>query len=122
MYKTASKKKLRFASTAGYLSVEQLWDISITILDKMAVKLQKEYKDSGEKSFLVKKSSKDKELKLKFDIVLDVLNTKLEEIDIESRRAEIKTHNDKILNLIADKQEDELKNKSIEELEKLIKK
>ncbi len=61
MYKTASKLKLRFQTPQGNLSVEQLWSLSTTELDSLAVALEEAYKKSGKKSFLIKTSKKDKE-------------------------------------------------------------
>ena len=121
MYKEASKLHLRFATTVGELTVEQLWDLSLANLDSLAVALEKDYKNSKGKSFLTKKTKKDKVVKLQFDIVLDVLNTKAEELDALEKAAEIKVHNQKILQLIKDKQDDELAGKSIKDLEKLLK-
>jgi hypothetical protein len=79
MYKQASKLKLRFLTTKGTMSVEQLWDLSLSDLDSLAVSLEEAYKNSKGKSFLTKKTEKDKTIKLQFDIVLDVLQTKVED-------------------------------------------
>jgi len=69
---------------------------------------------------LIKKSEKDKAVKLKFDIVLDILNTKVEIAEAAKVQAETKAHNTKILELIASKKDDELKNKSIKQLEAML--
>lgn len=122
MYKEASKQKLRFQTNKGLLSVEQLWDLSLTELDVLAVSLDQEHKESGKQSFLSKKSPKDKTAKLRFDIALDILNTKAEEAEVSKNAASVKAHNEKILSLIANKQEDELMGKSVEELTALLKK
>lgn len=122
MYKEASQLKLRVQTNKGLLSIEQLWDLSIEELDVLAVRLETEYKLSGKKSFIVKKSPKDKEIKLKFDIVLDILTSKVDEQDLLTNAREIKEHNQKVLTLIAEKQDEELKSKSVAELEKLLKK
>jgi hypothetical protein len=121
MYKKASQLQLRFNTTKGQLTVEQLWDLPLTMLDALAVSLETEYKKSGKKSFLVTKSRKDKELKLAFDIVLDVLTTKMEEAAAAKNIADTKEHNQRILELIKRKQDSELEDKSIKELEKLLK-
>lgn len=121
MYKEASKIKLRFSTTKGSLSVEQLWDLALTDLDSLAVSLEEAYKNSKGKSFLVKKTSKNKVIKLQFDIVLDILTTKVEENEAAKDAAETKAHNQKILQLIAKKQDDELEGKSIKELESMLK-
>jgi hypothetical protein len=120
-FKQASREKLRFNTTKGLLSTEQLWDLSINDLDSLAVSLEEEHKASGKKSFVVKRTTKDKTAKLRFDVVLDVLQSKVEESEAASNAAEIKAHNEKILRLIQDKKEGELEGKSIAELEKMLK-
>lgn len=119
-FKLASQSKLRFQSNKGLLSTEQLWDLNLTDLDSLAVSLENEYNESGKKSFLVKRSVKDKTTKLKFDIVLDVLQTKSDEIAEAQQKAEDKAHNNKIIALIAEKQDDELKGKSVKQLENML--
>jgi hypothetical protein len=121
MYKQASKEKFRFQTNKGMLSVEQLWDLSLTDLDSLAVSLEDAYKNSKGKSFLEKRTTLDKGLKLKFDIVLDVLQSKVEDNEVLRDAAETKEHNQKILSLIADKKEGELAGLSIKELEKKLK-
>jgi len=121
MYKEASKLKLRILTTVGLLTIEQLWDLSTTELDTLAVALEEEYKKSGKKSFLIAKSKKDKILKLKFDIVVNILTTKVDDAEESLSSLEKKAHNDHILGLIADKKNDELRDMSVDELEKLIK-
>ena len=120
-FKQASKEKLRIQTNKGLLSVEQLWDLSLSDLDILAVSLENEYKESGKKSFLSKSSSKDKTTKLKFDVVLEVLNTKFEESEAAKEAKENKEHNQKIFQLIEEKQGEALKGKSIKELEKMLK-
>lgn len=120
-FKQASKEKLRFNTSKGVLSTEQLWDLSLTDLDTLAVSLENEYKDSGKKSFLVAKSVKDKTAKLRFDVVVDVLTTKVEEAQALTEAQEVKAHNEKIITLIAEKQDESLKGKSIKQLEAMLK-
>lgn len=121
MYKEASKQKLTVQTSKGLLSVQQLWDLSLSDLDALAVSLEAEHNASGKKSFLQTKSVKDKTAKLKFDIVLDILQTKVEEADALSKAKEIKEHNQKILTLIAEKTDESLKGKTVKQLEALLK-
>jgi len=120
-YKLATQQKLRFQTSKGLLSTEQLWDLSVNDLDSLAVSLQDSYNNSKGKSFLEKKTDKDKGLKLQFDVVLDILNTKVEESEAKRDAAEIKEHNEKIISLIKEKQDGALANKSIAQLEKMLK-
>jgi hypothetical protein len=121
MYKQAAQQKLRFATSRGSLSVEQLFDLPISELDTLAVALDESYKNSKGKSFVEKRTSKDKTIKLQFDIVLDVLNTKVDERDSARDLAADKAHNNKILELIASKKDEDLKGKSVKELEAMLK-
>lgn len=115
-YKQASKQRLRVQTDKGVLSVEQLWDLKVTELDKLAVGLEKAYNDSKGKSFLDSKTTKDKDLKLAFDVVLDILETKVEEAAALKQAKEDKEHNEKIFSLIAEKDDAALKGKSRKEL------
>lgn len=120
-FKLASKQKLRFQTNKGLLSTEQLWDLSLEDLDSLAVSLEVAHKESGKKSFLVKTTEKDKTTKLRFDVVLEILNTKAEEAQAISEQAEIREHNKKIIALISEKQDESLKGKSIKQLEAMLK-
>ena len=121
MYKEASRVGLRVLSSRGALTVEQLWTLPLNELDALAVSLQEEYKESGKKSFLAKKSVKDKEAKLKFDVVLDILTTKAEEAEVAKNAASVKAHNEAILARISKKEESKLDGLSVEELTALLK-
>lgn len=120
-FKTATQQKLRFTTSKGQLSTEQLWDLSLEDLDALAVALEVEYNHSAKTSFLVKKSVKDKAVKLRFDIVLDILNTKVSDNEAATEAREKKEHNKKIIELIAAKKDDALKGKSVKELEAMLK-
>lgn len=121
IFKQASKQQLRISTTRGMLTVEQLWTLSIEHLDLLAVSLQEKYETSKGKSFVRKRTIKDKQVKLEFDIVLDILNTKVEEQEASQNAAEIKAHNQKIMGMIQKKKEEDLGTKSIKDLEKMLK-
>lgn len=119
-FKLGSQQKLRFQTSKGLLSIEQLWDLSLEELDALAVSLETAHRESAKKSFIVKSTAKDKTAKLRFDIVLDVLNTKVEEEQVLAEALEIKEHNKKIITLIAEKKDESLKGKSIKQLEAML--
>lgn len=120
-YKEASRLGLRINTNKGALSVEQLWSLTLPQLDELAVSLEENVEKSATKTFLKKQTNKNKLAQLSFDIVLDILKTKLQEQEELQSANEIKKHNDKILTLIAEKQEADLKNLSAEELQALLK-
>ncbi len=123
MFKQASKLKLRFQTSKGLLSAEQLWDLTLTDLSNAikAVKKLLKKSDDDELSFLSEGNTVDVESQLRFDILKDVYLTKKAEAEALRTAAETKAHNQKILSLIAEKQEGKLKDMSIEDLEKLLK-
>lgn len=121
MYKQLIKDKVRFTTSKGLLSLEQLWDLSVKELDTLAVSLQEAYdKSNAKKSFIEKRTTKDKSLKDQLDVVLDILQDKLEEAELAKVKAENKARNQKIREIIAEKQDDALAAKSIKELTSML--
>jgi len=124
MYKKASQSKLRLVTSKGMLSVEQLWDLSLSDLSNAikAVKKVLNKNDDDELSFLEDTNIADVENELRFAILKDVYVSKKTEAAELRAKAETKAYNQKILTLISEKKEDSLKGLSIEELEKLLSK
>ena len=52
MYKKALKMKLRFATSKGKLTTEDLFDLSLTDLNNIAIALDKKLSESPRKSFI----------------------------------------------------------------------
>ena len=123
MFKQASKLKIRFQTNRGLLSTEQLWDLTLTDLSNAVKAVKKVLKknDDDELSFLEDAKVVDVENQLRFDVLKDVYLTKKKDNEELRNAAEVKAHNQKILTLIAEKQDKELEGKSIEELEAMLK-
>lgn len=120
IFKIASQEKLRFTTVKGELSTEQLWDLTIEQLDALAVSLEEEHKESGKKSFVVKKNEKDKTAKLRFDVALEVLNTKVAAAEAAAKAKEDKEHNERIFEKIAQKEDEKLDDMTIAQLKKQL--
>lgn len=125
MFEKASRLKLRFNTERGLVTVEDLWDLPLTSrngvsLDILAKSLNKQVKESEEESFVVEKNEKNRVLDLKFEIVKHIIKVKLEEREVEKKKADNKAKKEVILNIMAKKQNEELENKSIDELSKLL--
>ncbi len=118
MFEQASRLKLRF-DYRGLCNVEDLWDLSVEQLDSIYRKLNYELKDIKEESLLEKKSQKDKILELKVDLIKHIVKIKLDEEKAQEERILKSERKQKLFNIIAEKQDDNLKNLSIEELNKL---
>lgn len=123
MFDKATRLKLRFESNKGLLSVEQVWDLSLTALNEMAKSLSRQVKaaETDEEDFIGAKSNVDSELQLRFDVVKHIIGVKLKERDDSKDAAERKANNQVILELIQRKKQQELEGKSVEELEALLK-
>lgn len=119
-FKEASRLKLRFKTDKGELSVEQLWSLDLPTLDALAVSLEKDYNSSEGKSFLNKNTKKDKTLKMKFDVVFEILETKMDEAAKATKSAERKAKNEKIMALIVEKKDESLKGKSVKQLTAML--
>lgn len=127
MYKIASRKKLRIQTNRGMLSVEQLWDLSKEDIGELAKSIRKRINDQkgvtgdSELDFLKPSAQTEETIdELTFRILKDIYQTKQAEEDKAHRRVAARENNRKILELIAKKQDQELENKSIEELEKML--
>ena len=120
MYKQASKSKLRIETSRGALSIEQIWDLPLAELDKLAVELEEKTKTSATKSFIAEKTTEDATAQLKFDIVLDILKTKMEANKAALDQKKKKENNQKIHALIERKKENKMEEMSVEELEKML--
>lgn len=125
MWIEALSKKLRF-EYKGLISIEDLFDLSLNELDEIYRKLKKEldeYKQYSEDSLLSKDDEKDEtseELQLKIDVVTAVFNHLKKQQEELQRKIALQNQRDKILGIIADKQDEELSNKSISELKELL--
>jgi hypothetical protein len=123
VFKEATKEKLRVQTSYGLLSVEQLWDLSLNKLSTIIKNLKKSMKefDDDELSFLDETKVVDKQKELTFNVLKEIYVEKKTELDIQRNAASVKEHNEKILRLIHSKQEADLANKSVEELQSLLK-
>jgi hypothetical protein len=126
LFEQATRSKLRFDTTKGMLTVEDLWDLPLISksgaqvnLDDLARAAYKEMEEGAWQSF-VQRSTKTSEIaKLRFDIIKHIIDVKLADRDAASERAEKAAKKQRILELIATKEDESLAGKSLEELQKL---
>lgn len=116
MFEKSSRMKLRFDANCGVISTEDLWDLTLGQLNTLAKRLNKEVKALEEEDFLNDLKPEDTILKLKFDLVLHILNTKKEEKRLSLESEEKKARKEKILAIVARKQDLAMESKTEEEL------
>ena len=119
MFEVAARTKMRFPFK-GMVSVEDLWDLSVANLDSVFKTLNSELKQVKEESLLDVRTKQDEELQVKIEIIKHIVGTKLEE---ESKRQKAKAQKEqkqKILEILSQKQDESLHNKSIDELKTML--
>ena len=119
MFEVATRTKMRFPFK-GMISVEDLWDLSVQNLDKVFKALNSQRKEAQEESLLNTKSSEDERLDTQIEIVKYIVNVKLEEQAVRVKDAENKEKKQKIMALMAKKDDEAMENMSKEELQKLL--
>jgi hypothetical protein len=122
-YKKAAQVKLRFTTSKGLLSTEQLMDLGQLELATVIKSLKKVVDEStdDELSFLtdtIKKNSLDE---LRFEIAKDIYLDKKQRMEDVALESENKRKNQEILAIIAKKEGDKLEDLSIEDLKKMLK-
>jgi len=120
LFEKASRLKLLFNAGKGLVSTEDLWDLSLKELNAIAKTLNKELKETAEEDFLGEKSKEDTLTKLRFDIVLHILNTKKDEKKNREEAQERKAERERILSIIERKDNESLENMSKEDLLKKL--
>lgn len=118
MFEKALKQKLRFPFR-GQISCEDLWDLDVTQLNNIYCSIAKETNNTIigliEQTNVVENNNM-----LRLQIIKHVFNVKVEESKTAEKKMENIARKRRLLELIADKQDEELKNKSIDELTSLI--
>ena len=126
IFETATRLKVRFASPVGRLTVEDLWTLPLTSttgkanLNDVARTISKELKTQDEEDF-VGTTTTDPTETLKLDIVKHIISVRKDENKAKEEARVTESQNALIKQLIAEKKNEELKGKSLEELEAMVK-
>ena len=119
MFEVAVRSKLRFPYK-GMVSVEDLYDLSVTNLDTVFKSLNSQVKQAKEESLLDTKTKEDEVLDLQIEIVKYIVKVKLEEEAARLQAKEKKEKKQKLLSILSEKQENELQNKSVDEIQAML--
>jgi hypothetical protein len=117
MFVTATRNKLRFPSNKGMLSVEDLWDLSTNSLNEIYKTLRVGKKETEEEGLIEVQSKEAEILDTQLSIVEFIFKTKVTEKEARQDAAEKRERKKHIMSLIAEKQDEALKGKSLEELQ-----
>ena len=119
LFLRATKEKFRFPYM-GQISTEDLWDLSIENLDSIYGKLDEDLARLTTKTLIKdKKTNIEKELEDKIEIVKFIVEFKQAEIEAAKEKAMKSVKKQKILALIHEKENETLKEKSVDELKEM---
>ena len=126
IFEYATRNKLRFASIRGELSVEQLWDVPLRSrddfnLNSIAKAANKVLKEISEENFVeTSKTAEHTRREAAMETVKYIIDTKLAEETAATTRAAKKQEKEKLLSILAEKQDGKLSELSEKELQKRI--
>lgn len=125
LFELAARKGFRFESSKGQLTVEDLFQLPLdseksASLNQVAKTIARQLKQAEEESFVAVKTSTNTELEQKLELVKHVISVRLEENAAARKAVEAKQQREKIAALLAQKQDQELAGKSVEELQAML--
>jgi len=118
MFEKATRMKLRFPHK-GQCTVEDLWDLGVTALDGIYKTLRAAQKDQEGDSLLAEHRP-DSALALQVEIVRHIVAVKQAEAAEKKAAVDKRAQKERIMELIARKQDEALASKSVEELTALV--
>jgi hypothetical protein len=120
MYKKALRTKLRFSTTKGKLTTEDLFDLSLTDLNNLAITLDKKLSETPRKSFISDIAPDTQEDELRFNIVKDIITLKLVERNAAQNAKAKAAEKAQLLEILHRKQNEALESLSVAEIEAKI--
>lgn len=120
MYKKALRTKLRFSTTKGKLTTEDLFDLSLTDLNNLAIALDKKLSETPRKSFISDIAPDTQEDELRFNIVKDIITLKLVERNAAQNAKAKAAEKAQLLEILHRKKNEALENLSVAEIEAKI--
>jgi len=119
IFEKASRMKLRFQSH-GSITVEDLWDLRVENLDEIYKDLARKIKETTEDTLLTKNSSIDEETLVMVEILKYIVKTKIIEAQDKRDAKAKREQKQKLLAILANKQDAELEGKTPTELQAMI--
>lgn len=119
IFEYAVRNKLRF-SYKGLLTVEDLWDLSLKDLDAIYKQLKGQMKVNEEESLMASKSKADTVLEMQIEIVKYIFAEKEAAQQKAKKAAENRKQREKLMGILAEQEEKDLRGKSADELRAMI--
>lgn len=126
LFEYASRNALRFSSIRGLITTEQLWDLPLQSktnfdLDSVAKSANAELKALTDDSFVATVEAPGKvQATAKLEIVKHIIAVRLAENETARNAAARKAEREKLLGVLADKQDEALKNLTPEQIQQRL--
>lgn len=121
LFVLASRDKYRFESNKGFLTVEDLWDLSLNALNTIAKTINKELKATEEEDFIPVKTKKSNTVTAnRLEIVKFIIDYKAKQQEKAAERAARQAQLERLQELAAAKADEQLATKSLDEINALI--
>lgn len=123
IFENATRKNYKFSSAVGELNVIDLWNLPLTSkrgpnLNDVAKGINSELKAEQEESFVeISTNARKADLEAKLEIVKHIIAVKMRENAERLESAEKAKRREQLIDLLARKRDQELENKTIEEIE-----
>lgn len=119
LFEIGLRNKFRF-EYKGLITIEDLWDLRIEQLDEIYMNLSNKLDKKNKERLLQNKTKEQQVIEAKMEIVKYIFDAKI--VEIENRKSAIakKEQKQKLLQLINEKENEALKDKSVDELKKML--
>ena len=123
IFEKASKQKLRFETSKGFISTEQLWDLPLQSntgkvnLDDLAKEVSAKLKESEVESFVTKGKASNTDDKLRLDILKHVIDVRVTEKEALSNQRANAERKRLLLDVLAEKRAANLSNLTEEQIQ-----
>lgn len=127
IFEYATRNKMRFKTVIGRITVEDLWDLPLssqtrsTSLDNIAKDINRQLKEETEESFVVKSKNRQKQvLETQLEILKHIIKVKMDEAEAARQRTENKKERERLLEILAQKEDESLKSQSADDIRKRL--
>lgn len=120
IFEYATRTKARFPYLKGLIGVEDLWDLKKEDLNEIYLTLNG-MKKGDEGLISDQATDENRDITIKMEIVRYIFTIKGQEAEAALKAEENRQNKQKILDIIAEKKDGALHEKSVEELEEMLK-
>lgn len=121
LFERASRLRITYATRSGVLDVGDLWTLPLSRLDDVAKTLHRELREQETVSFVDDPPKKDEAKQVAFDVVKRVIEVIKGERATAAEQETRAALRQKVAAIIEEKQDGELRGKSLAELQEMLK-